>query len=88
MPVVFAILGGVAVSYFLQETELAIPAFIWMVLFIVLLFVAPHAAWALLGLTLLLGLLLALLAAWQTVLGILLGFIMFFFLVIGLIHAL
>jgi hypothetical protein len=88
MPILIAILGGAAVSYLLIESELAIPAFIWMVVFIVLLYVAPTLAWWMLGLTVALGLLVALAATWQYVLGIVLGFVMFFFLVIGLIHAL
>jgi len=88
MPILIAILGGAALSYLLIESELAIPAFIGMVVFIVLLYVAPTLAWWMLGITVVLGLLLALAATWQYVLGIMLGFVMFFFLVIGLIHAL
>ena len=88
MPILFSVLGGIAVSWLLIETEFAIPAFIWMVLFIVLLFVAPTLAWWMLALTVVLGLLIALAAAWEYVLGVLLGCVMFFFLVIGLIHAL
>lgn len=87
MPILFAVLGGAAVSYMLIETELAIPAFIGMVVFIVLLFVWPTAAWWMLGLCLLAAALVALASAWQYVLGVVLGFIMFFFLVIGLINA-
>ena len=88
MPLLIAILGGAAVSYFLIESELAIPAFIGMVVFIVLLFVWPTAAWWMLALTLAAGLLLALVSMWETVLGIILGVFMFIFLVLGLIHAL
>lgn len=88
MPILIAILGGAAVSYLLIESELAIPAFIGMVVFIVLLFVAPTLAWWMLGLSLALGLLVALAAAWEYVLGILLGCIMFVFLILGLVHAL
>ena len=88
MPILFAILGGAALSYLLIESELAIPAFIGMVVFIVLLYVAPTLAWWMLGLSIALTLLVALAATWQYVLGIVLGFVMFFFLVIGLIHAL
>ena len=88
MPILIAVLGGAAVSYLLIETELAIPAFIGMVLFITLLFVAPVLAWWMLGLSLLAAALVALASAWEYVLGIVLGFIMFFFLVIGLIYAL
>jgi hypothetical protein len=88
MPILIAILGGAAVSYLLIESELAIPAFIGMVVFIVLLFVWPTAAWWMLALTVALGLLVALAAMWETVLGIVLGFVMFFFLILGLVHAL
>ena len=88
MPIVLAILGGAAVSYMLIESELAIPAFIGMVIFITLLFVAPTLAWWVLALCMLAAALVALAATWPYVLGIILGFIMFFFLVIGLIHAL
>ena len=88
MPVVLAILGGAAVSYMLIESELAIPAFIGMVLFITLLFVWPTAAWWMLGLCVLGAALVALAAAWEYVLGIVLGCFMFFFLVLGLVHAL
>ena len=78
MPLLIAILGGAAVSYFLIESELAIPAFIGMVVFITLLFVWPTLAWWLL----------ALVSMWETVLGVILGVFMFIFLVLGLIHAL
>ena len=88
MPILIAILGGAAVSYLLIESELAIPAFIGMVVFIMLLFVWPTAAWWMLGLTVALGLLVALAAAWEYVLGIVLGCIMFLFLILGLAHAL
>ncbi len=88
MPIVLAVLGGAAVTYFLIETELAIPAFIGMVVFITLLFVWPTAAWWMLALTLAAGLLVALVSMWETVLGIMLGVFMFIFLVLGLIHAL
>ncbi len=88
MPIVWAILGGAAVSYLLIESELAIPAFIGMAVFIMLLFVWPTAAWWMLGIALLLGLLAVLAATWEYVVGVVLGFIMFFLLVVGLLHAL
>lgn len=88
MPLLLAIVGGAAVSYLLIESELAIPAFIGMVVFILLLFVWPAAAWSMLGLALVLALLVLLAATWEYVLGIVLGVIMFFFLILGLIHAL
>ncbi len=88
MPIVLASVGGAALSYWLIDTELAIPAFIWMVVFIALLFMSPPMAWWMLGLTVAAAALVATLAAWQYVLGVVLGFIMFFFLVVGLIHAL
>jgi len=88
MPILLSLIGGAALAYWLIDSELAIPAFIGMVMFIMLLFVWPTAAWWMLALTVALGLLVALAAMWETVLGIVLGFIMFFFLVIGLIHAL
>jgi len=88
MPVVLAILGGAALSYWLIESELAIPAFIGMVVFILLLFVWPTAAWWILGLCVLAAALVALLSAWQYVLGVLLGCLMFLLLVLGLVHAL
>lgn len=88
MPILWPILGGIAVTWLLRETDMAIPVFVWMVVFIVLLFVAPTLAWWMLGLTLALGLLAVLAAFWETVLGIILGVIMFVFLVLGLIHAL
>ncbi len=88
MPILWTIVGGALVSYMLIETELAIPAFIWMVVFIVLLYVAPALAWWMLGISLALGALVFLAAFWEYALGIVLGFFMFFFLVVGLIHAL
>ena len=58
-----------------------------MVVFILLLFVSPPLAGALMGITLLIGAVALLAAFWETALGIVLGVIMFFFLVVGLLNA-
>lgn len=88
MPVWVAVLGGVAVSYFLIETELAIPAFVCVIVWTALLYISPTLAWWMLGLTVLLGLLLFLAAFWEYALGVVLGILLTFFIIIGIIHAL
>ena len=88
MPFLLAIVGGAAVSWMLIETELAIPAFVWILVWTVLLYVAPSLAWSMLGITVVLGLLVVLAAMWEYVLGIILGVFLTIFIIMGVIHAL
>lgn len=87
IPVITALAGGAIVSYILQEAELAIPVFVGTVLFIVLLFIWPAAAWTLFFGVCIISLVLGLIAYWETALGIVLGVLMFVFLVLGLLHS-
>jgi hypothetical protein len=87
MPFLWPILGGIAVTWLLRETEMAIPAFIWFWILIALMLWWPAgAAWFVI-LTVALGVLAFCAAFWEHVVGVILGFFMFFMFVVAFISA-
>jgi len=77
MPFLWPILGGIAVTWLLRETDTAFPAFIWFWILIILMFAWPTGAAWFVMLTVALGVLAVMAAFWETVVGIILGCFMF-----------
>lgn len=86
MPLLFSLLGGAGIAYFLIETDLAIPAFIAYVILIALMWFWPMGAVYYIAIVTVLIALWAVITFWEVVAGVILGIILFLATVVGLLH--
>ena len=88
MPFLFwPIISGIAVTWLLRETDMAIPVFIWFWILIALMLWWPAGAAWFVTLTVALGILAFCAAFWEHVVGVMLGCFMFFMFVVAFISA-
>ena len=87
MPILIALAGGAALMYLLADSELTIPAFIALCVFIFFLYTSPALAGYFFLFICVAALVFAVIAFWEQALGIILGVVMFMLLVGGLLHA-
>ena len=88
MPFLFwPIISGIAVTWLLRETDMAIPVFIWFWILIILMFAWPVGATWFFTLTIALGILAVMAAFWEHVVGVILGCFMFFMFILAFLTA-
>lgn len=76
MWMIASLAGGAAITYWLRETGAAIPAFLLLCVFILLLFVWPYGAGLMLAALLVISAIITVVALWQVIAGWILAVIL------------